>query len=593
MRRILCCVSGPSDHGASNAESPDPSSGVRRLLGGMQGLPGRRSSGAPAPRSRLESLHNDTLGLITAALSRRPGLDASRDVFNLSRTSKALQASVATDVHARRQLMRGPVLDIAQELICRFLGNTTSAWKSRLCIPVLSLLDPSQQARLVGIQLNPASVGSDGLTRSREAFRNFVPQLAHLDKPLRAELAVRASGCNDDEAAATAVGGLGGGLAHLDEPSIELLVNKATRLQEEMWRARAIHDLSAGLAHMNADLRQRMRQAAMGMQDPDRLGLAIAGLCAELKHLPPEQHGLLFEQALSLPLSSWGRALALAGLAASVEVLNEEQKETLLTQTLSLPNDAAGNYRARAVAAFAAGVAHLDPEQCRRLVDSILALRSDKAMAALGPGIERVAPDQQDRLLEVLAGLDDNHKAAAIAGLAAGWLPRKGSRPDSMVALVLAMDSRISMAEAIGALGPHLKHLKADRLDAVVEQALCLLGDKAVSRNFNHKAIHALTAGLGAGMQALREEQQDALVSAVAAMAPSNAVDKCDSLFAIAAAIAGLASGQQHLSEPQFKTLIEATGRLKAIVAHANIDYGIRDQINAMAYFGLALRSPR
>lgn len=555
----------------------------------MLGLPVRRSAAPPAPRSPFESLPEGPLGLITLALSRRPGLDACRDVFNVCRTSKTFQAAMANEVHAKRHFLRVPMVGKAQQLVRAFLSGHPTAETTRLCLPALRLLSPRQQARLIEIQLDPESRDLHDPSGPADAFEKFAPQLAHLDKPLRAELAERASRYEDDEAAAKAIGGLSasGGLAHLDEASIERLVDTATRLKNEKWRACALSSLSRGWAHMSAAQRQRMWQAATDSRDPQ----AIVGLCAQLKRLPSAQRNLLFDRVLRLP-HSLSRTEAWAGLAASVEALNPEQKQALLTRALSLPNDTLD--RECVVCTLAAGVAHLDPDALSRLVDAILAMQSARAMAALGPALAHLPPEQQDQVLDAMADLDDEGKAVAIAGLAAAWPSLAPARRGRMVDQVLGMDSGIHLAEAIGALGPHLKHLEEGRRDAVVERALHLLGHAAARGAITQDPVLALAAGLGAGMQALRDDQRGALVDAVAAMGPHRAVGKCDfhNLKTIAAAIAGLASGQQHLSELQFKTLIEAADRLEldvAVAAGLAKNCGRPDEIKAVAYFGLAM----
>lgn len=251
-----------------------------------------------------------------------------------------------------------------------------------------------------------------------------------------------------------------------------------------------------------------------------------------------------------------------------------------------------------------------------------------------------MAPKQQDQLLETVASLPCDDKAAIVAGhiphhssrierwsamqakpaMAAALPSLEPARRDKLAAIVLGIylergDSATHYtARAIGALGPHLEHLEEGRRDALLEQAMHLLGHPYTDNEVSH-TILAMTRGLGAGLGALREDQRQALVTTVVNMdslLPSSGQDPCfaNRLMNCAEAIAGLASGQQHLSTPQFDKLIKAAGRVQAAGGFADNAFDwkpedlkqgseyakrerarrerLRNEALAVAFFGLA-----
>lgn len=588
LRRIVGRAFGYSSNNSATRAAADPPQSPPAQLGELQGMPTNRTSSGPAA-PQLGHLPVEVLGVIAHKLSEGPLPDAGRDLARLSVTGKALRTGVACDEDARRCLMQAPLVRKAQQIARGFLSGAQRPEAARLCVPVLGLLGPQEQARLTQILLSPANYGPHDMHGPQNAFEDLVPQLADLHPPLRAELAARSASYEDDETAATAIAGFGRGLVHLDEPSRDRLVNKAVSLSDEQFRACAIGYLSAGLERLTTDQRQRLWDAATSIQDERYQGAAIAGLCAQLKHLPPDQRDLLFGRAINLANPS-GQATALAGLAAAIEDLDQGQKQTLLTQALGLPDEF---NREEVVRALAAGAQHMNPVQRNLLVGAILDLQSADAMAALGTGLAHLTPAHHGQLLAAAASLDGDERITAIAGLATGWQFLEPDRRNEVVVLVLGMDLGNSMAEAIGALGPHLEHLDEGPRNTLAGQACDLLTAIHSGHAIGPDAARALATGLGAGMGALHPDQRGALVVAVAAMSPHRPLGSHNfsNLPAIAAAIAGLAAGQQHLNEPQFQALSRAAFRLEANIDLARnlINYhGSPDATKATAFFSLA-----
>ena len=521
----------------------------------------RRSSASPAPRTAdVGTLPEDVLVTIVTKLARRPPAEAARDIASASVVNKALRAAVATDEHARscRPLVRN-----ARQLIERLLGGDPDPdpEDARLCVPVLGLLSRREQATLVRVLTSHAAHDTYSWTRRDDPFSEFVPHLAALDQPLRVELVERAIRDELDETTvATAIASLGGGLAHIASPSIDRLVDTATTLSRGRSRAFAIRGLCAGWGHMNGNQRQSLWRAAMEL--PECRFKAIEGLGAQLKHLLPKQQEQVFEQATSLRIF-WQQGMALASLAASIEVLDDRQRQTLIMQGLSLPDDYEGS-RSMVVCALAAGVEHMDPRGRIDLVGEITRLKNDtdrgSATAALGPHLKHIPARQQDQLLKAAASWPVHARVVAVQGLAAGLRHMEPDQRRQLGTLVLEMDDDRCMAQAIGALGPHLQHLDTDLRDAIVEQALRLLSHEAGLDPSRHKEVRLLSAGLGAGMEALSEEQRAALVAA--ALDPRS-LQTHERLPAVAAAIAGLAAGRQHLSKDSFAGLVEAASSLE------------------------------
>jgi hypothetical protein len=562
------------------------------------------------------------LDIIVGKVSEGPRTEAGRDLLHVSLTNKTFQAAVAGSQPARHRLLQAPVVPKARELAKQLIGNDALENAERnLCLRALCLLDRQQQAHVVLSGLPDRSLCDREDIKETgiyQAYEQLVPRLAQLDKTLRTELATGATMKMYLANTAMAVSGLGGWLAHLDAPLVDRLVDAATGQPSQEWRsqvspdhasryldplehmsdqlrAQAIRGLSVGLGHMKPDQRQRMYNAAMTIVEAQHRGWVFEGLCGEMKYLPEEQQDELFERAMALT-DPEHLAHALVGLAKAIDVLKGDRTETVLTKALQLPDgDSEETERKRrVVCALATQVEHLTPTQREVLVARILSVGSWREIAALGPGLGHVDPRQQDQLLETVARLQNSDKAWAIAGsipypatheeppalpvLAAALPSLAPARRDKLAAIVLGLGREGSasatsdMAFAIGALGPHLEHLQEDRRNALVDQALRVLGGQQVDRLCC--IIRTMTSGLGAGLGALREDQRQALVDAVANMPsllPRSCEDRSytdspftDRLMDCAEAIAGLASGQRHLSTPQFKELIEAADRLKA-----------------------------
>jgi len=583
----------------------------------------RRSSDPPAPQTA--TLPPLVLGIIASKLSEAPPVEAQRDVVRASLASKEFQAAVAGEKPAMHRLLQAPLVQKARKLAEKLAGSNDPQPSQRdLCVTALELMDRQHQEWVISSVLSGSSQSDDDdrfcedikQTEIYQVYDKLAPRLAHLDKTLQTKLVTKAAALPYPADAAMAAGGLGGGLAHLDPPLIDWLVDVATGQPSEIrraqlypfaggnfaflknlnehWRAQAIRALSAGLAHMNPHQRQRMYEAATRIGEPQHQGWVLEGLGGEMKYLPPKQQDELFERA-SLLSDPAHLAHALAGLARSIDVLSEERTETVLAAALQLPerNDAERKRKRDVVCALATQVEHLTPTQRERLVARILSGRSCNEIEALGPGLGHLPPEQQDQLLETVASLSRYDKAAIVAGHTPtpssriGWsalqakpamaaaLPSLApARRDKVAAIVLGIylerdDSATHYtARAIGALGPHLKHLEEGRRNALLEQAMLVLGHPH-TESWRPHTIQAMTRGLGTGLGALREDQRQALVTTVVNMdslLPSSGRDPsfANRLMNYAEAIAGLASGQQHLSTLEFKELIEAADRMQA-----------------------------
>jgi len=566
MKRITSGTAGPAQ--PDPAPAATASADTRARLGDMPGRPQpRRSSAPPAPRTAdFNALPLDVLPSIVTQLAQRSPAEAARDIAHTAAVNKALQSAVATNQHATRCMDRVPNV---RHLIEHLLSGSPdpNPRDARLCVPVLGLLSRREQAMLVRVLTSPAAHGMYHWTRHDDPFSELVPHLAELDPPLRATLVEQAIRNELAEpAAAQAIARLGRALAHLDPPLIDQLLNRATGLHTELARASAIRGLCSGLGRMNQVQREQLWRAAMAL--PTCRFIALRGLRAQLEHLLPEQRQQVFMQATSAGLEPWQQAQALSGLAASMEVLDQEQRQALITLGYSLPDE--DGSRGEAVCALAAGVKHLQPGQRSQLVTEILGLGSamdrSRAIAQLGAQLGHLAAGQQAELLQAAAAWRVDAKAKAVTGFAAGLQHMDPEHRRTLVTLVLGMDVDSCMAEAIGALGPQLKHLDRDLRDALVEQALRLLGHEAC-RNPNCRAqVRTLSAGLGAGMEALREDQHAALVAA--AMDPRS-LRTASHLPAVAAAIAGLSAGLRHLSKDSIAALQQAATSLEVALRSA------------------------
>jgi hypothetical protein len=633
LDRISRGVTAPSPRDPAPPTSTPSSSTCLPRFGGLLSCLGiRRSSAPPAPRTpqirhlkpaepatQFHDLKPDTLALIANKLAQGPRAEAVRDVVRLSVVNQALREAVTTDPQASRRRMDGPVIGNlianAWQLIKDLLRGpqySDSNPEARVCLQALGLLDRQQQATLVRILMAHAGRGIYNWTGLNNPFSELAPRLAELDPPLRAELVERAIRY-EDAIAATAIGAWGGALAHLEASSIDRLVHKATTLRQPLQRACAIRDLSAGCGHMNDTQRQHLWQATLDLQEYQ--GVAIQGLGAQLKHLLPDQQTRVFERALHLT-DARDRHLALIGLAASIEVLDPVRRQTLFTQALGVP--AESHERAQVICALAAGLEHMTPVQRTELVVTIRESGTARAVAVLGAHPQHVDLQQLHQLLGDAAQWPDGDRLTALAGNADSAADRQYMEPAGrhlpavtgfvaglqhmepacrrkVGALALGLDLDRSKALAIGALGPHLKHLDEDQRHAVVEQACRLLGEEVIHRTVFGPHVRMLTTGLGAGMAALRVDQRDALAAAVAAMPVPSFSDPylTSKMRTHAEAVAGLASGQQHLSEAGFAALVQAATHLQGFIRAAMGGLSIQREMaeameaKATALFGL------
>jgi hypothetical protein len=586
---------------APPASTPSSSTCLPRLGGLLSCLGIRRSSALPAPRTtpfhnlqpdpvppaeqktEFRHLKPDVLSLIANKLAQGPRVDAAREVVRLSVVNQALREAVGTDPQARRRRTDGPLIENARQLIKELLSerqndpDPQARFPRRVvgrqpralpCLQVLGLLDRQQQATLVRLLVDQEDRSGNWhvLPIRFTAFSDLAPHLAELDPAVRADLVEWAIDYQSEAFTALAICGLGGALAHLEDASISQLVQRATTLRRPPKRAEAIRALSTGYGHMKDAPRQQLWQATMDLQDhQEHQGVAIQGLGAQLKYLLPDQQTHLFQLAIGLD-DAKGRYPALIGLAASIEVLDSEQRQTLFTQALNLP--AWHAWRWALVCTLAAGVEHLTPGEYAQLVGAIQGLGDSgpaRAVAVLGAHSKHVDPQQQHQWLDGAADWSDEDRARVVQGFAAGFQDMEPACRRKVGALALGLDSDNCKAVAIGALGPHLKHLDEDQRHAVIEQACRVLDGEIVHHTLISSQVRRLTTGLGAGLEALRMDQRDALVAAVAAL-PLPSFDDTDltsGMQKIAEAVAGLASGQQHLSEASFATLVQATSRLE------------------------------
>ena len=577
----------------------------------------RCSPGPPAPRTAAFSdLPADALGLIAHKLSEGPLTEAGRHLANASMTNRALRAAVAGDDHARRCLLRAKLQAKARQLAGSLLSGNPGANQARLCLPFLGLLNLPEQTKLVGVLMDRTTY-DPGRFPSVYIFKQLVPHLANMDPLLHAKLAIEATRYTEDHSVSLAIQGLSGGLAHLDEPSIGQLLDKATRLHGIADRASALRSLSRGLDHMNPNQQQRLLQAAMrvamqvAMTIEDRVAQdrVNAGLCAQLKHLPPSERDRLFNWAINVPNGSTVWPKVVKGLAASAGVLEQRQKETLLTKVLdptSCSSFIVAQHTKRGIRALAAHMEHLEPDQRLRLVNWTLQhFRGDVAPASLVSGLKHMAPHQQDQLLEAAANVPPSEQGRVVMDFVAALPSLEPAHCGKVVALTLGIvngwrhEDEDARAQAMGALGPHLKHLEEDHRNTVAERALRMLENYALPTDLlMWTDVPALTLGLGAGMEALQNDLRDKLVNAVAAFAfnPHLFRHKDEyrhsvSVEKIAGAIAGLASGWRHLSGPQFQTLIDAASRLEERIEQARregrMSSVICDKLKAKLIFGL------
>ena len=562
--------------------------------------------GTPAPRAAFSNLAADALCIIARKVSEGPPAKAGRYLANASMADRALRAAVAGDEQARWCL---PLARKARQLAGSLLSEDPNAKRALLCMPVLGLLNPQEQTKLVQILLESAIHHSHDMIVGLSTFEQFFPQLVDVDKLSHAELVTWVTGYTDNDSAASAIYALGGGLAHSDGSLIDRLLDKATSLREEWLCARALRGLSKGLAHMDPNQRQRLLQAAKDIRDmATRDGVELS-LCAQLEHLPPDKRDRLFEWALDFPKDSRWWPDVVTALAASAKFLTQSQQETLLTNVLdcpALPSNIVSMNTETGTRALAANMEHLHPDQRLRLVDWALQhFTPSTALDLLGSGIKHMAPHQQDRLLETAVHLSPREKRDLISDFATALPSLEPASRGKVVALALGIvnddgDHRNDyMARAMGALGPHLEHLEEGHRNTVAGRALDILKSYRGKLKLPMSDLRELAVGLGTCIGALREDLRNELVNAVAAFDanPDLFRDEApyvyrDYVQTIAGVIAGLASGRQHLSGPQFQTLIDAASRLEERIEQARgkgrVPPDMCDEMKAKLIFGLA-----
>lgn len=582
MNRITGCLSRPADVTPAPQSQVAATSGrPSRLAGLFSGLRLRR------PPTAFGDLPQEVLVTVAEKLVQGPRADVA-DLVRTAAVNKALRSALTTDPQTLRRLRLAPIEHSARCLMACLLPVGPDPYEASLCLPVLDRLKVHEQTALVRSLTVPERPGQPLWTP--HPFRVLAARLPDLARPAQVELLRRVALQHSTPDIAPAIGGMGVGVAHLHAGDIDLLLDRAAGIHDDDARAVALCGLCAGFGPMNDPQRLRLWDGVMALESS--LGRALQGLGAQLKHLDDSQRNQVFVRAMQLN-DSLESAMALSGLAASMDVLTQAQRQALVRRGLCLPNGLTGERQAM-VCAFAASVEHLATNQRIELIAEILgpgaASIEDRsaALAALGAHLGHLTPGQQAQLLEAAAAWPDHARAKALTGLAAALPHLAPAHRRGVADLALTMKQDPCAARAIGALGPHLKHLDDGLRDALVTHALQLLGRLDSHLIASPEDVQALAAGLGAGMAALRAEQRSALVATALGTRSRWAYPQLPKL---AAAIGGLAAGQQHLSDPEHAALVQAAAHLQTdlrlAVGSQVLSSWEGTQAQAVALFGL------
>jgi hypothetical protein len=428
------------------------------------------------------------------------------------------------DVHGQAQDLHGMVQDVsALALVNRaFRTAITEQPSGSDVLSKFRLLDRLKQA----VKLCLSQRGERGV---HDAFLDNLtaPMLGLLSPAARAELVQQAIDINSLELRGMAIARLAPGLADLLPLNRAALVEAAITMASESHYGAAV---AAGglLKHMNA-LQPQQREAliaTMGslieVEGVSARRSVIDQLGGAIRHLPAQQRESLVQWALSVPLEL-DRAGVLGGLGLAMAAepsMNAGGR--MVEAALLVVND---DSRAYAIGRLAVGMGSMEPQ-----------LRGRFETAAFGFTDETLKTDVAFKLGAVAEHLSDTARAdlvrfatrpGAIAlsaayaaegaevfmscracGLAAGMAHLSREQCDDLANAALGYGDHECRAEAIGAMGQGLEHLRNELRERLVAAAIALGSE-------HPESMMTAIAGLGVGANHLNDNQRNRLLETV------------------------------------------------------------------------------
>jgi hypothetical protein len=376
------------------------------------------------------------------------------------------------------------------------------------------------------------------------------------------------------------------------------------------------------LGLLTPQLRTQLVQGAIGLDNLVDRGAAIAELAMGMTNLSESDRLILVEAAINIHGSGgthWdrklGSATALAGLLEGPDCLGHASRTRIISSATALIQSGSNHFNSASIEGLGKAIRFLPDYTRQALVNTVInaADGPQRSLALAGMGrclAGDISMNAGGRIVEkTLAIGNDQHRANAIGGLAAGMVSMEPEQQRLFVGAALGFTNQLFSASVDEKLGAATEYLTED------ERAI--LVSRATGSTENHPSRFTRVCGLAVGMAHLSAEQCDALartaIGFVWAEHRANAIgaigqaglryltDTRREELVVAAlsfgnqnniphfdAITGLGAGIEHLTDSQRNRLIEAVSSItnpvvNVVQENTAVKLGALSALSAMA----------